>query len=164
MFNDLIYIDPFTMIVTLLNFGVLFLILKHFLYKPIKKMLDARQTEVEQIYNDANTKNEAATSLKVDYEKKLSVAKETAGEIVKTATIKAQARGDDIIGEAQEKAEALLNRAQTQIEVDRKKAVNEIKDEIADMAIDAAKHVVGKDLNSNDQKKLVEDFIANVTM
>lgn len=164
MFNDLIYIDPFTMIATLLNFGVLFLILKHFLYKPVKKMLDSRKDEVEQIYSDAKTKNESATALKTDYEQKLAVAKETASEIVKTAANRAQSRGDEIIVEAQEKAESLLNRAQTQIEVDRKKAVNEIKDEIADMAIDAAKHVVGKDLNNNDQKKLVEDFIANVTM
>jgi len=124
-------------------------------------MLDQREKEVTDIYEEANSKNEAATSLKAEYEEKLSVAKETANEIVKTATVKAQSRSTEIVSDAQEKASTLIKRANEQIEKDKKKAVNEIKNEITDIALSAAEQVVNKELTKADHKKLVEDFIEN---
>ncbi len=159
-FKELVYLD-WTPIAILCNFVILFFILKKFLYAPVKKILDAREEEVNQIYSSANEKNEAATSLKEEYEEKLAVAKETAGEIIKTATVKAQVRSDDMIAQAQEKSALLLKRASEQIEQDKKKAVNEIKNEIADLAIGAAAQVVNKELSSADHEKLIENFIEN---
>lgn len=160
-FEQLVYIDIWTILATLLNFFILMFILKKFLYKPVKKMLDSRKNEVEQIYSEASDKNAAAAELKAEYENKLAVAKETANDIVKTATVKAQSRSNEIVDEAQAKASVLLQRASEQIEQDKKKVVNEIKNQITDMAIGAAEQVVGKELTSTDHKKLIEDFIEN---
>lgn len=159
-FKDLLYLD-WTTVAIIINFFILFFILKHFLYKPVKKVLEDRQKEVEEIYQAAEEKIGSATQMKAEYEEKLAQAKETAGEIMKTATQRAQLRSDEIVTQAQEKTAAMLQRANDQIEQDKKKAVNEIKNEIADMAIGAAKQVVSKELSVADHEKLIEDFIEN---
>lgn len=159
-FKELLYID-WTLVATLCNFAILFFVLKKFLYKPVKKVLDDRQAEVEQIYAEANEKNQHASDLKAEYTKKLNAAKETANELIKDAAAKAQSRSDEIISEAQEKSAAMVKRVSAQLEQDKKKAVNEIKNEIADLAIGAASQVVGKELTAKDHEKLIEDFIEN---
>lgn len=160
IYKEIVYID-WTVVFTICNTLILFFVLKHFLYAKVKKVLDARKDEVEKIYSDADDKNKAAAELKADYEQKLAVAKETAGEIVKTATVKAQSRGTEIVTEAQQKAGTMLARATQQIEQDKKKALNEAKNDIADLALSAAAKVVAKDLTSADHRKLIEDFIEN---
>lgn len=159
-FKDLMYID-WTLVATIINFFILYFILKHFLYKPVKKMLDSREKEVKDIYDDANLKNETATNLKAEYEEKLSVAKETAGKIVKDATVKAQSRSTEIVTEAQQKASSMMKTANEQIEQEKKKAVNEVKNDVTDIVISATKQMVKKELNKEDHEKLVEDFIEN---
>lgn len=161
IFKELLYIDWKTMLVILCNFIILYFILRKFLYTPVKKMLDSRQEEVEKIYGDADKKNKEATAFKTEYEEKLSVAKETATDIIKTATEKAKVRSNEIIDEAQEKSNSMIKRATEQIEQDKKKAVNQIKNEITDLAIGAAAQVVNKELSSADHEKLIEEFIEN---
>ncbi len=157
-YKDLLYLD-WTPIAILANLLILFLIVKHFLYQPIKKMLDARKSEVEGIYQDAEGKNEAATLLKTEYEEKLQVAKETANNIIGEATKNAQKRSDEIVSEASKKANDMLSRAEDQIQKEKKKAINEIKNDITDIALSAASEVVKKDLSVKDHEKLIEDFI-----
>lgn len=158
MFKDIIYFDwtlPFTIVNTL----ILFLVLKHFFYNKVKKILDERKTEVEEVYNAANKAKETAASLQAEYEEKLSVAKDTANGIIKDATKKAQVRGDEIVTEAHTKATVLLSQASEQIEQDKKKAINEIKNDITDLAMGAASQVVKKELDKNEHRRLIEDFI-----
>lgn len=159
-YNDLVYVN-WTLIAQLLNFVILYFILKRFLYKPIKKMLDSREQEVKKAYDDAETASKEATELKSAYEEKLASAKEEAQEIVKTATKKAQSKSDEIIGEAQQKAVSMKQKAEEQIELEKKKALKEIKDDIADLAISAARQVVGHELEASGHERLVEDFIEN---
>ena len=160
VYKDLIYID-WTLVFTICNTLILFLVLKHFFYNKVKKILDDRKDEVEKIYLDADTQNQTAIALKSSYEEKLAVAKETASEIVKDATVKAQARGEQILTEANQKASATVMRANEQIEQDKKKAINEIKNDITDLAMSAAARVVDKELNADDHRKLIEEFIDN---
>lgn len=158
--KDIIYLDWTTPMI-ICNTIILFLVLKHFFYDKVKKILNDRKDEVEKIYLDADTKNETATALKASYEGKLLLAKETASGIVKDATVKAQARGEQIVTEANQKASATIMRASEQIEQDKKKAINEIKNDITDLAMTAAAQVVDKELNEDDHRKLIEDFIEN---
>lgn len=160
VFKPIVYID-LTTVFTIVNTLILFFVLKHFLYDKVKKVLNSRKTEVEQIYADAEKKQNAADSLKNEYEQKLADAKQTAGEIIKDATVKAQTRGDEIVSEAHDKATSMVNRATQQIEQDKKKAINEIKNDIADMAIGAASRVVDKEINIDDHRRLIEAFIEN---
>lgn len=159
-YNELVYIN-WTLIAQLLNFVILFFILKHFLYKPIKKMLDSREQEVKKAYDDAQTATDEASKLKASYEEKLASAKEEAQDIIKTATAKAQGRSDEILSDAQQKAASMKQKAEEQIELEKKKALKEIKDDIAELAISAAKQVVGHELEAQGHEQLVEDFIEN---
>lgn len=158
MFKDIIYID-WTLVFNIVNTLILFLVLKHFLYNKVKKVLDDRKNEVEGIYSVANKAKEDALTMQAEYEEKLAMAKETANGIIKDATKKAQVRGDEIVTEAHTKASAMLNQAGEQIEQDKKKAINEIKNDITDLAMGAASQVVKKELDENEHRRLIEDFI-----
>lgn len=143
------------------NTIILFLVLKHFFYDKVKAVLNAREDEIQQIYDAANNANETAQSLKQNYETQIATVKEQSAEIIKTATQKAQSRNDDILQTAQQKAAAILLRAEDQIEIEKRKAVNEIKNDMADLAILAAKQVLKKEMNIADNEKLINDFIEN---
>ncbi len=151
-----------TLVIQLCNTFILFLLLKKFLFKPVKAMIDAREAEVTGLYADANNAKEEALRMKEEYTQSLAGAKEEAGQIVKDACQKAQRRSDEIVLEAQNKASAMLSKAEAEIAQEKKKAFNEIKDEISDIAIMIAAKVVEKDIDQKDHEKLIEEFIDGV--
>lgn len=160
IYKDIVYID-WTVVFTIVNTLVLFFVLKRFLYSKVKKVLDSRKNEVEQIYSEANAKNEAALAMKAEYELKLKEAKGTAADIISDATAKAKTRSDEIVSEGNAKAMHMLSQANSQIEQDKKKAVNEMRNEIAELALCAASQVVERELDGVGHRKLIEDFIEN---
>lgn len=152
-------IEFWSLLFTWINLLILFLLMKRFLYKPVKKMLESRKNEVEQTYREADEAKENALSMQKEYEAHLQNAKEEAKELVRTATRKAQLRSEEIVAEAHEKSAGMIKRAEEQIENEKKQAVNEIKNEISDMALLAAEKVVGKELNKAEHERLIEEFI-----
>lgn len=161
-FMQLVSLTPWTLIAQWCNLLILMLLVKKFLFKPVLNILQQRQDEVDKIYADANKAKDEATTLRADYENRLASAKEEASEIVKTAAEQAQRRSIEIVDEAQEKANALRARAEAEIAQEKKKAINEIKDEISGMAVDIASKVVEREISAKDHEKLIEDFIKNV--
>lgn len=159
-YKDLVYID-WNLIFQIGNTLILFLVLKHFFYEKVKKVLNSREEEIKKIYTDAEAASEKAMLLKQNYETQIATVKEQSDEIIKTANQKARLRTDNMLSEAQEKASVMLLRAEGQIEIEKKKAVNEIKDEMADLAISAAKQVLKKEISTEDNEKLINDFIEN---
>lgn len=159
---DFVSFVPWQMIMQWGNLLILFLLVKKFLFKPVQNILNQRQAEVDKLYADANEAKDAANAMRADYEKHLAQAKEEAGEIVKTASVQAQRRSDELVNEAQQKAAALLARADAEIAQEKKKAINEIKDEISGMAVDIASKVVEREISAKDHEKLIEEFIKNV--
>ena len=158
-FEGFFTINVWTLIFTWINLVILFLILKHFLYKPVKRMLEARKNEVEETYRAAEEAKASALSMQQEYETHLQNAKEEANELVRSATKKAQLRGEEIVAEAQERSAGLLKKAEEQIETEKKKAVNALKDEISDLALLAAEKVVDKELDRAEHERLIESFI-----
>ena len=162
MNNEFVSFDVVTLIFQLCNLLILYKLVKHFLFKPVQNILKARQDEVDKLYSEANEANTSAKALREDYEKHLAEAKEEASEIIKNATKTAQAQSDEIVAEAQKKAADLINRANAEIEQDKKKTINEIKNDISGIAMDIATKVVGREISEKDHEKLIEDFINNV--
>ncbi len=155
-------IDPVTMIATLINTLILFLVLKHFLFKPVNKILDERKQNVEETYRQADEKLSEAARLESEYTEKLANAKEESAEIVKNATKRAQTRSDEIIAEAKKEASSLMVKANADIEKEKKRAVNQIKDEISDIALAVAEKVVEKEIDPKDHERLIESFISEL--
>lgn len=161
-FLDFLTIDTGTIIGTLLNTFILFLVLRHFLFGRVNKVLEDRQKYVETQYNDADKAKESALAIEADYTQKLLNAKEESAEIIKNATKKAQSRSDEIIFSAKNEATGIINKANEDIEREKKRAINQIKDEISEIAIAVASKVVEKEITADDNNKLIEEFIANV--
>ncbi len=160
--TDFMSIDLTTIIATLLNTLILFLVLKHFLFDKVNKVIDDRQKEIQESYDRADEAEKNAQKLEADYNEKIGQAKEESAEIIRDATKKAQVRADEIIDEARVEAKGIRTNAENEIEREKKIAVNAIKDEISQIAFSAAAAVVEKDLTSEDNEKLIEKFIDNV--
>lgn len=157
--GEFLNINFFTALFTLFNFIAVFLVLKHFLFKPVMKIIQDRQDEIDHIYEDADKAKESAEALQAEYQQKLQAATQTSEQIVKEAILRGQNKEEEIVRQAKNEASAILDKAAADISQEKKKALNEAKDEISNMAMAIAEKVVGRELNSDDQSKLIDEFI-----
>lgn len=155
-------IDLTTIVGTLANLLILFLVVKHFLFDKVNAILEARKTEVEKTYEEANKMLQTAEKLEKAKLDMLEGVKEESAEIIKNATKKAQNRSDEIISEAQDEARALTVKANADIEKEKKRAVNQIKDDISDIAISIAEKVVSKEIDPKTHDELIDSFIDSI--
>ena len=155
-------IDFWTALFTLLNLIITVLVLKKFLFKPVKKMIDDRQKEIDDIYADAESKRSQADELRENYEQKLADAKEESAALVRSANAAAQEQREQILRSAKDEADAIRQKADADIALEKKKALNEVKDAISGMAVEIAEKVVAREINAADQTALIEDFIRNM--
>ena len=156
---ELISVNIPHIIITIINLLILFLLIKKFLFKPVQGILDERKAEVDKIYADAHETQEAADKDKQLYEEKLENAEAQADAILESAAKKAEQNSDLVLAEATEKAGAMLRKAEADIAQERKKAVNEIKNEISDLSVSIAGKVIGRELNADDHRALIDGFI-----
>ena len=152
-------INFFTALFTLANTVALFLVMKKFLWGPIMKMIQDRQQEIDDMYASADEAKQQAEALQADYQQKLTVAHATSDRIVKEAMIRGQAREEEIIRNANAEAAAIMDKAAADIAQEKKKAINDAKNEISGLAMAIAGKVVGRELTAEDQSKLVDSFI-----
>ena len=157
--GEFLNINFFTALFTFLNFLAVFFVLKHFLFKPVMKLIQDRQDEIDGMYADADKAKETAENLQAEYEQKLSVAAETSERIVKEAMARGQSKEEEIIRQANAEASAIMDKAAADIAQEKKKAVNDAKDEISGMAMAIAEKIVGRELNTQDQDKLFDEFL-----
>ena len=162
MFQQFVSIGGWNILVTICNTIITFLIVKKFLFKPVRKMLAARAEEVQAMYDQAEADRAEAAAMKKDYTESIANAKAEAAQITQSATRRATVRSEEILAEASRQATDLKKKAEQSIEMERKKAMNEIKDEIADLSIMIASKVVEQDINEADHKRMIEDFIDKV--
>lgn len=159
---DVISINLWDILVSLANLVILFLLVKKFLYKPVKKMLETRQATIEGDYAKANEAKEQALADKAAYEEKLSEAKAEADGVIQSAVSIAKARENEILAEAKEKADAILRKANDDAALELKKAEKSIKDEIVVVSTLLAEKLLERELNEKDNKELVNSFIAEI--
>ena len=157
--GEFLNINFFTALFTLCNFIALFLVLKKFLFKPVMKLIKDRQQEIDDMYAEADKAQKSAQALEAEYALKLSDAAQTSQRIVKEAMQRGQEREEEIVSQANAQAEAIRQKAAADIAQEKKKALNDAKDEISGMALAIAEKVVGRELTAQDQKRLVDSFI-----
>ena len=155
-------VDVWTMIFTWVNMLILFTVMKKLLFKPVMNVLEQREAEVKKIYDEANQANEKAATLEKEYSEKMAQAREEAGEIIKQATLTAQKREKEIIESAHVEVASMTRRAETQIAQERKKAYQEIKNEISDISVAIAGKMVQREIKAEDHEALISQFIENV--
>ena len=158
-FESFIGVNFWTALFVLLNTLVIFFVAKHFLIVPVHKIITDRQKEIDDMYESADKAKSDAQAMKADYQQKLEAAQATAERLVKEAAVRGANREEEIVRQANAEASAILAKAAADAQLEKKKAVNDAKDEISEMAMAIASKVVGRELNSADQSALVDHFI-----
>ena len=161
-FESFVGVNFWTMIFAWINLLILYLVLKKILFKPIKNMIDSRQKEIDDMYKSAEKKEEDAAKMKEEYEKKLENATEESEEILKNAVRRATLKEEEILKDANAKAQRTLERAEEEIELEKRRAINEVKDEVSDLAIGIASAIIERDINSDEHGELIDSFIDGI--
>ena len=117
---------------------------------------------MRELYATAEADRTAAEAMKRDYSASIAGAKEEAAQITANAAKRAAARSEEILADANRQASDMVRKAEEGIELEKKKALNEIKDEIAGLSVMIASKVVEKEINEADHKRMIEDFINKV--
>lgn len=159
MFESFIGVNFWTALFVLLNTTVLFLVLKKFLFVPVMNMIQSRQNEIDTMYLEADNAKNEALALEAEYKEKLSQATVTGERMVKEAMERGHSREEEIIRQANADASAIMAKASADIALEKKKALNDAKNEISDIAMAIAEKVVGRELNGADHADLVNGFI-----
>lgn len=161
-FENFIGLNPWTALFMLCNLIIVFLVFKKFLFKPVQKMIDDRQKEIDDLYADGEQKRLEAEQLHAQYTAQLQNAKEETQKLLREANTEANQQREEILRDAKADAAAIKEKAGADIELEKKKARNDVKDEISSMAVAIAEKIVGKELSASDQQTLVEDFIRDM--
>ena len=159
---SLVSIDPGTIIFTLINTLIIFLIFKFFLFKPVGKVLDKRKEMAASAIKDAEDAKAKAEAAEKEYNESLANAKAEAAEIVKQATLREQKREEEIVNEANQKAADIRAKAEENIERDKQRALNEVKDQISELVVMAAGKVVEKEISASDNEEIISKFLSEV--
>lgn len=155
-------IDISIIIATMINFIILLLILKHFFWDKVSKVIQEREGYIEDKLSTADEDAEKARLYLVENERILRASREEGNRIIEIKKAKAQIVCDEILNEANKESKSIINRATLEIEREKQKAQYEIKKEIVDLAIDlSAKAIKGK-VEEDKQRDLINDFITKV--
>ena len=159
---DIISVNIWQILISLINLLIIYRILKKFLFKPVQKVMDDRQSQVDRIYGDANQSKAQAEQMKQEYEQKLASAREEADGLVKNAVQTAQKRSDQMVSEASAQASRIKQKADEEIAQQKKKMLQDVRDEISDLAVEIASKVVEREISPRDYDGFVDEFIRNV--
>lgn len=159
MYESFLGVNPWTALLTLLNTLLIFFVGKKFLFGPVMNIITERQQEIDALYANAGSAKDEAEAMRTEYQSKLSDARETSERIVKEAVMRGQAREEEIIRQANADAAAIMDKASADIAQEKRKALNDAKNEISELAMAIAGKVVARELNAADQSALVDSFI-----
>lgn len=157
-----ISIAPWTMIFQIINLLILMVAFKKLLFKPVCAILEKRKAEIEGHYQQAEEAEQSARTLKKTYEERMAGAREEADRVIRTATESANAMSAGIVDDARAQAEQIRRRAENEIELERRKAFDEVKGELSGIALDIAQQVIEREVDPKDHEAFIDDFIKNV--
>ncbi len=158
-FEELLGVNFWTALFVLLNTLLVFFVARKFLFNPVMNLIQERQKEIDTMYGEADSAKNQALAMQDEYQQKLTAAQETSEKIVKEAVTRGQHREEEIVRQAKQEADAIRDKAAADIAQEKKKAMNEAKNEISGIAMAIAGKVVGRSLNEADQADLVDSFI-----
>lgn len=161
-FLDIISINFWNILISLLNLVVLFLLVKKFLFKPVKAMLAERQADIDHQYAAAAEAQRIADESRDAWEQKLETADAEADRIIKDATDTAKFRAEQLLHEANEQSEGMIRRAKAEAELEKKRAEDGIKREIVSVSTALAEKMLEREVNEQDHRALIDDFIGQI--
>lgn len=159
IYQSLVTVNPVTLIAQICNLFIQLLIVKIFFLDKIKAILDQRREAADKQIAEAEAARSEANAIKETYEQNMRVAKAKADDLLLSAQKTATLRSEEIISQAQAAAAQLKSKASADIEMEKKKAINDAKDEISGLAMAIAGKVVERELTVADQAQLIDRFL-----
>ena len=162
LYQSLVTVNPVTLIAQICNLFIQLFLAKKFFLDKVKAILDQRREAADKEIVDAQNAREEAMNIKATYEENMRQAKAEATALLSQAQKTASARSEEIINQAQAQAVQLKEKAAADIAQEKKKALNDAKDEISGISMAIAEKVVERQLNAADQQKLIDQFISDL--
>ena len=159
LYQSLVTVNPVTLIAQICNLFIQLLIVKIFFLDKIKAIIDQRREAADKQITEAENAKSEALAIKQTYEQNMLEAKAKADDLLMTAQRTANSRSEEIISQAQQQAAQIKSKAAADIALEKKKALNEAKNEISDLAMAIAGKVVARELNAGDQADMIDRFI-----
>ena len=159
---DVISVNLWQILISLANLLILFLIIKKFLFKPVKNILTKRESEIETQYSAASDAAQEAEENKKKWENQLRGAKDEADAILTSAAENAKFRGEKIVEEAKNRADSILRQAETEAELEYKKSADKIKHEIVEVSGILTEKMLGREIDTKDHHDLIDSFIEKI--
>ena len=160
--DSLVKLDPGLFIWTIITFLLLFFVLAKYAWKPLIKMLDDRETMIRSSLDDAEKAKLELEHLNKESEAITAKARSEAQAILAESKTVAEKVKEDTIAKAKEQAIKISDDAQKQIQVEKDKAINDIKQEVVNLTLSVAEKLINKNLNDADNKSLIEESLKKV--
>ena len=159
---DVISVNVWAILASLANLLILTKIVKKFLFKPVNKIVDSRRAAIDDDYAQAKAAREAAEEERLNYAAAMSAAKQTSDQIIADATRTAEHRAGEIVAEAREKATEIRRQAEVDAVLERKKAEDDMKREIADVSVQLTGKLLEREIDESDHRALIGSFLQEI--
>jgi F-type H+-transporting ATPase subunit b len=160
--NPIFRPEPGLIIWTLISFFILLILLKKVAFPPILKGMKKREETIKQQLEEAQKTKKEAQNILEDYRRQLAEARSEAQKIINEGKSLGENMRKEIVQKAQAESNQIVKRAQEEIELQKQKAILELQEKIADLSIMAATKIINKSLNTEDNRRLVEEYVSKV--
>lgn len=155
----MVEINPYEIIMQILNFGVLLWLLKKFLYKPMQNYLDKRAEEIQSEHDNAEKLRKESEEALLNAKEEMEKVRVDAKKILDNTLASAENEKLKIMEDAESKVSNMFKAGKQSLESEIKKARQELKDQIADISVDIAKKILEKEITEDDHNRLIKDHI-----
>jgi F-type H+-transporting ATPase subunit b len=162
-FFDAFGVDVFKLAFQIINFLLILYLLNRFVFRRVLALLDERQERIAKGLEDAESAARDRELARAEREAALDEARKEAAAMIARATKIAEDSRAEIVAAARAEAEKVAARATEEITAEKQRAIAELRTQVADLALDAAGRLVKAEMNAPTQRRLVEDFLAEVS-
>ena len=162
MNNPLVQLDPGLFVWTIITFLLLLTVLAKFAWKPLLNILKEREDFIKSSLNDAEKAQQELARLNAEGEAIINKARGEAQSILAQGKAAATKLKDETLNDAKEKANMVITDAEKQIQVQKEKAIAEIKGEVVNLSLSVAEKLIKKNLSADDNKALIDESLTHV--
>ncbi|MBQ8684122.1 MAG: F0F1 ATP synthase subunit B [Clostridia bacterium] len=159
---EIISVNLWQILISLANLLLIFLILKKFLFKPVQKVMNQRQAEVDKQYADAEQAAADARQDKAAWAEKLAGADDEAAARLKAADATAREHGDRLVADARGRADDIIRQAKNEAALEKAKAEAAMKEEIVQVSTALAEKMLEREIAAADHQQLIDSFLDEI--
>ena len=158
----LMEINPSTLIATIINFIILFAVLKYFFFEKVQAIIEERENLINEKLDYADEEADKARMMAIEHERMLKNAREEGKLITERHKQKAEKVYEEIVNEANQEAKIIIERAKVEINREKEKVEDNLKREAIELAIELSKKVIEKNIDEEKNRELIGEFITKV--